>query len=54
MVGRGPRWEAIEALFEAQCRRIGLNTDPGDGDNDEPSTFVARLRKASSSLSDSG
>jgi DNA repair photolyase len=25
MHGEGPRWEAIEALFEAQCRRLGLN-----------------------------
>ncbi|HEV8609951.1 MAG TPA: radical SAM protein [Thermoanaerobaculia bacterium] len=30
MVGRGPRWEAIETLFEAQCRRLGLNTRHGD------------------------
>jgi DNA repair photolyase len=34
MVGRGPRWEAIESLFEAQCRRLGLNTRHGDGEND--------------------
>ena len=39
MVGNGPRWDAIEALFEAQCRRLGLNTDPGDADDDEPSAF---------------
>jgi DNA repair photolyase len=25
MHGEGPRWDAIEALFEAQCRRLGLN-----------------------------
>ena len=25
MHGQGPRWEAIEALFEAQCRRLGLS-----------------------------
>jgi DNA repair photolyase len=37
MVGSGPRWEAIEALFEAQCRRLGLNTDPGEDADDEPS-----------------
>jgi DNA repair photolyase len=36
MVGSGPRWEAIEALFEAQCRRLGLNTDPGEDADDEP------------------
>jgi DNA repair photolyase len=39
MVGRGPRWEAIEALFETQCRRLGLNTDPDKDVDDEPSTF---------------
>jgi DNA repair photolyase len=37
MVGSGPRWEVIEALFEAQCRRLGLNTDPGEDADDEPS-----------------
>jgi DNA repair photolyase len=25
MVGSGARWEAIERLFEVQCRRLGLN-----------------------------
>jgi DNA repair photolyase len=35
MVGRGPRWEAIETLFEAQCRRLGLNTRHGDSEDDE-------------------
>lgn len=30
MVGRGPRWAAIEAIFETQCRRLGLNADEGD------------------------
>ena len=41
MVGRGPRWEAIEALFEAQCRRLGLNADEDDDDDadERPSTF---------------
>lgn len=41
MVGRGPRWEAIEALFEAQCRRLGLNARDGSEDepDEEPSTF---------------
>ena len=36
MVGSGPRWEVLEALFEAQCRRLGLNTDPGEDADDEP------------------
>jgi DNA repair photolyase len=40
MVGRGPRWAAIEALFETQCRRLGLNADHGDADSGErPSSF---------------
>lgn len=41
MVGRGPWWEAIEALFEAQCRRLGLNTDKNDEDESDkrPSPF---------------
>ncbi|MCA9681030.1 MAG: PA0069 family radical SAM protein [Myxococcales bacterium] len=28
MRGQGPRWAAIEAVFEAHCRRLGLNADP--------------------------
>jgi DNA repair photolyase len=39
MVGRGPRWAAIEALFETQCRRLGLNTDEGDEEDEAPSPF---------------
>ena len=40
MVGRGPRWEAIEALFEAQCGRLGFNADDDEADSEEtPSTF---------------
>jgi len=27
MHGIGPRWEAIETLFEVECRRLGLNGD---------------------------
>jgi DNA repair photolyase len=27
MRGSGPRWEALEQLFEIQCRRLGLNRD---------------------------
>jgi len=36
MHGVGPRWDAIEALFEAQCRRLGLNARE---DWDMPSGF---------------
>jgi DNA repair photolyase len=39
MVGSGPRWQAIEALFEAQCRRLGLNTNLSEKADDEPSAF---------------
>jgi DNA repair photolyase len=42
MVGRGPRWAAIESLFEAQCRRLGLNEGRdggGDAPDGRPSTF---------------
>ena len=35
MVGRGPRWEAIETLFEVECRRLGLNTRHGDDEDDD-------------------
>jgi DNA repair photolyase len=45
MVGRGPRWEAIEALFEAQCRRLGLNTrreDSGEEDSEDESSPFRR------------
>jgi hypothetical protein len=37
MVGRGPRWEAVENLFEAQCRRLGLSTRHGDSEDDDES-----------------
>jgi len=39
MVGRGPRWETIEALFDAQCRRLGINAGDEDDADDEPSPF---------------
>lgn len=29
MRGSGPRWEAVERLFEIHCRRLGLNADAG-------------------------
>jgi DNA repair photolyase len=28
MEGVGPRWEAIEGLFEIECRRLGFNREP--------------------------
>jgi DNA repair photolyase len=37
MHGLGPRWNTIEALFEAQCRRLGLNAE-------EPETFSGYRR----------
>jgi DNA repair photolyase len=36
MTGLGPRWEAIRALFEAHCRRLGLNVSMEGDDEDEP------------------
>ena len=39
MVGRGPRWETIEALFDAQCRRLGINAGDEDDAADDPSPF---------------
>lgn len=27
MAGRGARWEAVQALFDVHCRRLGLNRD---------------------------
>ncbi len=27
MEGTGPRWQAIETLFDVECRRLGLNSD---------------------------
>src|SRR6266496_3626198 len=39
MTGRGPRWNAIEALFEVECRRLGLNREDGDEKDEQPSAF---------------
>jgi DNA repair photolyase len=42
MVGEGPRWAAVQALFDAQCKRLGLNVYDADaeyGDDDLPTTF---------------
>ena len=40
MHGIGPRWQVIEALFETQCRRLGLNAE-------EPETFSGYRRPTS-------
>ena len=37
MVGAGPRWEAIEALFAIQCRKLGINKP--DTETSELNTF---------------
>jgi DNA repair photolyase len=47
MVGRGPRWEAIEALFEAQCRRLDLNTRHGDSAEDDSEDESSPFRRPS-------
>jgi DNA repair photolyase len=44
MHGIGPRWQAIEALFETQCRRLGLNVREGA---EMPSGFRRPERQAS-------
>jgi DNA repair photolyase len=41
MTGRGPRWNAIEALFEVECRRLGLNTGHHHPDDREDSDLDA-------------
>lgn len=44
-VGAGARWDAIEALFDLTCRRLGLNAGPedemghGQEGRDAPTTF---------------
>jgi hypothetical protein len=32
MHGRGARWEAIRALFDVECRRLGFNQDEDGGE----------------------
>jgi DNA repair photolyase len=38
MEGVGPRWAAIESLFDIECRRLGINQEPG-GEKPRTSTF---------------
>ena len=45
MVGRGERWKVIRALFDAECRRLGLNAGYDDEDHDVPE--VSSFRRAS-------
>ncbi len=48
MRGRGPRWEAITGLFEAQCRRLGMNEQVVGEDEDEAvKTFRRPTRQGS-------
>ena len=39
MEGVGPRWAAIENLFEIECRRLGINQEHGDVEKPRTSTF---------------
>ncbi len=40
MSGQGPRWKAIQALFDVECRRLGFNSGHDEeGDAREVSTF---------------
>lgn len=41
MVGEGPRWLAVQALFEAHCRRLGLNAYDAEAEfgAEAPTTF---------------
>lgn len=50
MVGRGPRWAAIEALFETQCRRLGLNAEGEDADELEEERSAFRRPTAQTEL----
>ena len=47
MAGTGPRWEAIENLFEIECRRLGLNQD---AEPKHPRTSTFRRPKPQASL----
>jgi DNA repair photolyase len=45
MVGQGVRWEAIQSLFEVQCRRLGFNAEAGRGER--KSTFRRPVKQGS-------
>jgi len=37
MTGVGPRWAAVDALYRAECRRLGMNAD--EDEEEAPTTF---------------
>jgi DNA repair photolyase len=46
MRGKGPRWEAIHSLYEAQCRRLGLDHrryDPADKKTEPAPTLPKQI-----------
>jgi DNA repair photolyase len=51
MTGVGPRWQAIRALFDAHCRRLGIEAyrdgeeDARVGDDEEPTPFKRPSRQ---------
>ncbi|HEX9304166.1 MAG TPA: radical SAM protein [Thermoanaerobaculia bacterium] len=48
MIGRGPRWNAIQTLFELECRRLGLNTgDEDSGDQEDAEGERSPFRRPS-------
>jgi DNA repair photolyase len=49
MEGSGPRWAAIESLFDVECRRLGLNAD---GEPKHPRTSTFRRPEAQPTLFD--
>jgi len=42
MQGTGPRWQAVERLFEIHCRRNGLNASRGSPSRESPSPAKQR------------
>lgn len=50
MTGEGPRWLAVRALFDAHCRRLGLNAFDPEGDRDEGHTTTFRRPSAQGDL----
>ena len=44
--GNGPRWDAIVGLFEAQCRRLGMNQAEA-GEDEGARTFRRPTRQGS-------